>query len=69
MTIDSLKDCINNLTENSQEIIRMRYFKSMQAKKVAEALQRKPETVYKALQRIYQSLRICIENKSIGEQA
>ena len=68
-TIDDLRDCIGGLTAKSQEIIRMRYFQSMQAKKVAEVLQKKPETVYKALQRIYQSLRTCVENKNIGEKA
>lgn len=65
--IHLLKECISGLTDNSREIIRLRYFKSMQAKKVAESLNRKPDAVYKALQRIYQKLRECIQGKTVGE--
>lgn len=64
--ISILKDCIGGLTANSREIIKLRYFSSMQAKKVAEHLNRKPDAVYKALQRIYQKLRECISSKSLS---
>lgn len=64
--ISILKQCIGSLTENSREIIKMRYFESMQAKKVAEILNRKPDAVYKSLQRIYQKLRECISSKNIS---
>lgn len=61
-----LKECLSGLTENSREIIKLRYFHSMQAKKVAEHLDRKPDAVYKSLQRIYQKLRDCISSKSLA---
>lgn len=64
--ISVLKDCLGSLTENSREIVRLRYFKSMQAKKVAEHLDRKPDAVYKSLQRIYQKLRDCIASKGLS---
>ncbi len=38
----------------------------MQAKKVAEHLNRKPDAVYKSLQRIYQKLRECISSKNLA---
>ena len=63
--ISVLKECLGGLTENSREIIKLRYFNSMQAKKVAEHLNRKPDAVYKSLQRIYQKLRDCISSKDL----
>ena len=41
----------------------MRYFEGLRGKQVAEKLGRKPEAVYKALQRIYVTLAECIERK------
>lgn len=64
--ISILKDCLGGLTDNSKEIIKLRYFHSMQAKKVAEKLNRKPDAVYKSLQRIYQKLRDCISSKGLS---
>lgn len=64
--ISVLKECLSGLTDNSREIIKLRYFHSMQAKKVAEHLDRKPDAVYKSLQRIYQKLRDCISSKSLA---
>ena len=64
-SISVLKDCLGSLTDNSREIVKLRYFNNMQAKKVAEHLNRKPDAVYKSLQRIYQKLRECITNKSL----
>jgi RNA polymerase sigma-70 factor, ECF subfamily len=63
--ITFLKECIGTLTNNSREIIKLRYFHSMQAIKVAEELQRKPDAVYKSLQRIYQKLRECMQAKTL----
>lgn len=67
--ISVLKDCLGSLTDNSREIIKLRYFHSMQAKMVAEKLNRKPDAVYKSLQRIYQKLRECISSKGLNEGA
>ena len=60
---DALHDCLDRLSEKSREAIRMRYFEGMRGKQVAEKLGRKPEVVYKALQRIYVTLAQCIEKK------
>lgn len=61
--ISVLKECIGGLTDNSREIIRLRYFKGMKAIDVAKLLERKPDAVYKSLQRIYQKLKECIQSK------
>ena len=60
---DALRNCIDGLSEKSRETIRMRYFEGLRGNQVAEKLGRKPETVYKALQRIYVTLAQCIQRK------
>ena len=57
---DALHQCLQSLTTNSREIVRLRYFEGLQGKQVAESLGRKPDAVYKALQRIYAALAECI---------
>lgn len=61
--IELLGECIEQLTENSQEIISLRYFKGMKGKDVAISLGRKVRTVYMALTRIHRTLRGCVEEK------
>ena len=60
---DALRNCLDGLSEKSRETIRMRYFEGLRGKQVAEKLGRKPEAVYKALQRIYVTLAECIQRK------
>ena len=60
---DALRKCLDGLSEKSRETIRLRYFEGMRGKQVAERLGRKPEAVYKALQRICATLAECIERK------
>ena len=60
---DALHVCLEGLSDNARETIKMRYFEGLRGKQVAEKLGRKPEAVYKALQRIYVTLAECIERK------
>ena len=57
---------LEELSEKSRQIIRMRYFDGLAGIRVAEKLGRKPETVYKSLQRIYVTLAQCIERKIVA---
>ena len=59
----ALRDCIQQLSERSREMIKMRYFEGLRGKQVAERLGRQPDAVYKSLQRIYVTLAQCIERK------
>ena len=61
--VDALRCCLSDLTENSRSIIQTRYFEGLSGLEVAARLGRKPDTVYKNLQRIYASLGQCIKNK------
>ena len=60
---DALRDCLRSLTENARNVVRLRFFVGLQGKRVAEKLGRKPDAVYKALQRIYDTLAECIRRK------
>lgn len=60
---DALHSCLDELSDKARETIRMRYFEGLRGKQVAEKLGRKPETVYKTLQRVYVTLAGCIQQK------
>lgn len=60
---DALQQCLEGLSAKSRATIRMRYFEGLRGNQVAEKLGRKPDAVYKALQRIYVTLSECIQRK------
>ena len=64
----ALSKCISRLTENAQNIVKLRYFEGLRGDEVAAQLGRKPDTVYKALQRIYDTLGSCIKRTLENEQ-
>lgn len=61
----ALRQCLESLTENARNIVRLRFFEGLRSDQVAEKLDRKPDAVYKSLQRIYDSLGDCIRRKLI----
>lgn len=65
MRANALHACLDNLTQNAREIIRLRFFEGLRATQVAEKLGRKPDAVYKALQRSYAALAECIRQKLV----
>lgn len=60
---NALRQCLGTLTENARQIVRLRFFEGMRGDQVADKLGRKPDAVYKALQRIYDSLGDCIRRR------
>ena len=60
---DALRACLGALTANARNIVSLRFFEGLRGNQVAERLGRKPDAVYKALQRIYQTLGSCIRSK------
>ena len=60
---DALRLCLEKLTDNARNIVHLRFFEGLRGDQVAEKLNRKPDTVYKSLQRIYDSLDRCINGK------
>ena len=61
--LEALRKCVERLTPNNREIVRLRYFEGRAGADVAEAMGRKLETVYQALARIHKSLAECVRQR------
>ena len=65
--IEALRQCLDRLTPNNKEIVRLRYFEGRPGQQVADALGRKLETVYQALARIHKTLAECVRQRLATE--
>lgn len=66
-TLEALRKCLDRLTPNNREIVRLRYFEGRGGAEVAQALGRKLETVYQALARIHKTLGDCVKQRLASE--
>ncbi len=64
--VAALKACLDKLTPYSKEIINLRYIEGLGGIEVAEVLNRKVDTIYKALARLHVGLRECILKRLKG---
>jgi RNA polymerase sigma-70 factor (ECF subfamily) len=62
--LDSLPECMKQLDGRAQEICEMRYQEDLKPAAIAERLEMTANAVSKALQRIRDQLRLCIESKA-----
>lgn len=62
-SITALRACMNKMTPYSREILRLRYMEGLAGTEVAETLNRKVDTIYKALTRIHIGLRDCVKRR------
>ena len=60
---DALAHCMEKLTANNRELLRLRYFERRSGAEVASAMSRKLETVYQALARIHKTLGDCVRSR------
>ncbi len=67
--LDALRKCMERLTPNNQEIVRLRYFEGRAGAEVAAAMGRKLETVYQALARFHRTLAYCVRQRLANEPA
>ncbi|MCG8511255.1 MAG: sigma-70 family RNA polymerase sigma factor [Rhodospirillales bacterium] len=58
--LTALRRCMKKLTPRAQELLAMRYVKGWASGRIAEHLQQKAETVYKALSRAHVALSDCV---------
>lgn len=56
----ALDDCLERLTANNRELLRLRYFERRSCADVAALMQRKVESVYQALSRVHKALGDCM---------
>ncbi len=62
-SITALRSCMAKMTPYSREILRLRYMEGLPGTEVAETLNRKVDTIYKALTRIHIGLRDCVKRQ------
>ena len=58
-----LRDCMEELPQKSEEILRLRYFESLSCGEIADSISITLDAVYKRISRIQNSLRKCVELK------
>lgn len=66
--LDFLQDCLRELVGRPKEILELRYRHDLKPAAIAESLGMTANTVAKALQRVRDQLRDCIERKSAREE-
>jgi RNA polymerase sigma-70 factor (ECF subfamily) len=66
---DALEHCLEELTPNNRELLRLRYFEQRPCAEVAEQMGRKLETVYQALARLHRALGDCVRGRLKDEEA
>lgn len=59
--IEALQRCLERLPEKSRQVVELFYFKELSARQLSEILQVKQNTVHRALARLRDGLRTCIE--------
>jgi RNA polymerase sigma-70 factor (ECF subfamily) len=58
-----LRDCMEELPQKSEKILRLRYFQGLSCGEIADSISITLDAVYKRLSRIQNSLRKCVELK------
>lgn len=66
--LDHLGDCLESLDDHSRTLCRLRYEKDLKPSAIGEILGLSPNGVSKALQRIRDRLRDCIEGKWLAAE-
>jgi len=64
---DALDQCLQKLSEDQRELVRLRYFTGESLKEVAARMDQTPEAMYKQLQRIREGLQRCISKRLAQE--
>jgi RNA polymerase sigma-70 factor (ECF subfamily) len=59
----ALRDCVQELTPNNQQLLTLRYGQGLPGHRVAVQLNRTPHAIYTALSRIHNRLRDCVRRR------
>lgn len=66
--LDRLRDCVKDMDAKSRELCRLRYEEDLKPAAIGERLGVGANAVAKALQRVRDRLRECVERKAAGEE-
>lgn len=64
----ALGGCLDGLTPRSRKVLALRYGEELSGIEVAKRLDRKVDSIYKSLARIYAQLRVCIQQRLMEEE-
>ncbi|MBA4386799.1 MAG: hypothetical protein C0404_02390 [Verrucomicrobia bacterium] len=59
---EALTHCVDKLSDNSREMVRMRYNKKMDLPDIAQQLSRPVDSIYTTMSRIRKTLQDCVED-------
>lgn len=65
----ALSECLGGLSERGRSLLRRVYANGEKTKDIAASLERTTDSLYKTVQRLRHSLRVCIEQRLSEEQA
>lgn len=60
---EALRRCLEKLPEKSRDLVRMRYEESLKLRDIAERVSSTLDAVHKALSRIREALRVCVQEQ------
>jgi RNA polymerase sigma-70 factor (ECF subfamily) len=67
-SLDALRSCVEKLTDDSQNVLRLRYAEGIKGLELARVLDQPPNTVYVRLSRIHRTLEKCIGKKLADQE-
>lgn len=65
----ALADCLGELSDRSRELLRRVYANGEKIKDISKSVERSAESLYKTVQRLRNSLRICIDQRLVEEES
>jgi RNA polymerase sigma-70 factor (ECF subfamily) len=65
--LEHLQECLAELPQRDHQLLELRYSRDLKPAAMGQILDMNPNTVSKALQRIRDQLRICLERRTAAE--
>lgn len=66
LPVEELEQCLGRLPQKQRELLQLRYRQELNAEQIAERLSRTSVAVRKALSRIREALRVCIDTGTVA---
>ena len=67
--LEALRECLTKAPEKTGELVRLHYFDGMTFVEIASQMEINPDSVYRAVYRLREKIRLCIERVMEGEEA
>ena len=67
--LEALRECLKKAPEKTGELIHLHYFDGMSFTEIASQMEINPDSVYRAVYRLREKIRLCIERVVKGEEA